>query len=525
MNPPQTEEIRLQVEERIQYERETLGAEEKKEDSISSDFVQQCFQLNELGDGYLYAALNKDRFIYDATAGEWLRWSGHFWQKDITDESLPAVEDIARLYFQEAKAVGRQISETADEEDAERLQKRQSRFMRRVNKLRSIGGRQNCRTFAATCGEGSLVVTGDKLDSEPWLLPCKTGVVDLRTGLIRPGRPSEFLTMAAPVEFPEDCGDYLATGENSPCPTWEAFVLEVLGGDQAKADYLCRLFGYSITGSVREHVFAVLYGNGRNGKGTMLETLQSVLGPLAAPVASELLLDQGRASNPAGPSPHLMALRGLRLAFCSETDQGRRFSAARVKWLSGGDSLTGRNPHDRAPSTFPPSHLLCLATNHKPRADAADFAFWSRLHLIEFGLSYVERPSAAHERKIDKTLPERLKQEESGILAWLVRGCLLWQKEGLNPPPSVLAATAEYRRSEDMLADWIDEKCTEAQDAKTTAKAAYQSFKEWWSANISDKVPSQRRFGDDMAKRGFQKDRGGPGGTKRYLGIELRDLL
>ena len=257
----------------------------------------------------------------------------------------------------------------------------------------------------------------------------------------------------------------------------------------------------------------------------MIETLQRVLGPLASPVPAELLLDQGKVSNPAGPSPHLMALRGLRLAFCSETDQGRRFSAARVKWLSGGDSLTGRHPHDRTPTTFEPSHLLCLATNHKPRADASDFAFWSRLHLVDFALSYVERPTSAHERKIDKTLPERLQKEFPGILAWLVRGCLRWQAEGLNPPPAVLAATAEYRQSEDDLFAWIEEKCIEDKESIVTAKEAYQSFREWWTANISDKPPSQKRFGDAMSRRGFQKDRGGPGGSVRYVGLELKAIF
>ncbi|WP_197463620.1 DNA primase family protein [Desulfuromonas sp. DDH964] len=522
--------LRAQVEARRRQEESAFAEEQSKKGKggpggpDDPSFVAQCLACNELGDGVLFVSIHRGRFLFDASAGEWLVWSGHHWSRDITGRSLAAVEDVAMAYLGSVQAIGRKVAATSDEEEVERLQKRQAKFLKRIDRLRSVRGRQNCLTFAATCGEGAMVVTGDQLDSQPWLLPCRNGVVDLRVGELRPGDPKDFMTKGATVDFPEGCEEYLVTGQNSPCPNWEAFVLEVMGGDQAKADYLARLFGYAITGLVLEHVFAVLFGHGRNGKGTMIETLQKILGPLASPVPAELLLDQGKVSNPAGPSPHLMALRGLRLAFCSETDQGRRFSAARVKWLSGGDSLTGRHPHDRQPTTFSPSHLLCLATNHKPRADASDFAFWSRLHLIEFGLSYVDRPIAAHERKIDKSLPDRLAVEESGILAWLVRGCLLWQAEGLNPPPAVLAATAEYRQSEDDLFEWIEEKCVEGDGFTITAKQAYQSFREWWIANVSDKPPSQKRFGDGMCRRGYGKDRGAGGGAVRYLGLGLKSL-
>lgn len=524
-------DIRAQVEARTQQEAEDLAKAFPEKERHGGkggpddpDWIWTCLQANELGDGILFSAINRGRFLFDASAGEWLVWNGNFFDRDITNQASYAVEEVVVRYLGEAQAIGRKMSASSDEEEIARLQQRQSRILKRVDRLRSVRGRQNCLSFATTCGHGSLVVTGERLDSNPWLLPCRNGVIDLRTGRLRPGEPDDLMTKGANVDFPKDCDEYLVNGTNSPCPTWEAFILEIMAGDQAKADYLARLFGYGITGLTQEHVFAVLFGHGRNGKGTLTETLQHVLGPLAAPVPAELLLDQGKVSNPAGPSPHLMALRGLRLAFCSETDQGRRFSAARVKWLSGGDSLVGRHPHDRAPTTFPPSHLLCLGTNHKPRADSSDFAFWSRLHLVEFGLSYVDRPSAPHERPIDKNLSEKLSKERSGILAWLVRGCILWQNGGLQPPPSVLSATSEYRRSEDDLAEWIEDKCIEADGAIITAKAAYQSFRDWWTENISDKPPSQKRFGDAMSRRGYQKDRGAAGGARRYLGLELRSL-
>ena len=198
-----------------------------------------------------------------------------------------------------------------------------------------------------------------------------------------------------------------------------------------------------------------------------------------------VLLDQGKNRNAAGPSPDIMSLRGLRMAFASETDEGQRFSSTRVKWFSGGDTLIGRYPHDKRNISFEPTHLLVLLTNHKPHAPASDFAFWERLLLVDFPLSFVDRkPQNENERPMDKGLKDRLLQELPGIAAWLVRGCLEWQRVGIAPPAKVREATSEYRRDEDLLADFVDECCDLQQEGqpeiRSKASDLYDAFCAWF---------------------------------------------
>jgi len=213
-----------------------------------------------------------------------------------------------------------------------------------------------------------------------------------------------------------------------------------------------------------------------------------------------------------------MALRGLRIAFASENDEGRRFSPSRVKWLSGGDTLVGRSPHDRYETHFTPTHTLILLTNHKPHAPADDFAFWERVHLIPFDLSFVNRkPVADNERPADKHLPEKLRAEASGILAWMVRGCLAWQDKGLDPPRIVRDATADYRREEDILGDFIDECCFLDPSAEIQSSKLYTAFCDWWEQNVSKKTLSQKKFGKMMTKR-FKREKKG---TYKYFGLDL----
>lgn len=491
------------------------------------DFVERCLYANELGDGLLFAYLFKGRHAYVGQADEWIWWSGHHWSVDLIEKGHRAradVEHVAQAYYTTGAHFDRLAKDAerdGDKESAGRLKAKAEKMKARAARLRTETGRKRCLEFAKTNLESPLAIAGDEIDRDPWSLPMANGVVDLRTGEIRPGRPDDWLVKSSPVEW---------QGIDAPCPHWEHFVTEIMGDDPEMAAFLQRVFGYGVTGLAREHIFLVLFGRGRNGKGIMTEVIQTVLGgqnattALAGPVQSEMLLDQGKNRSAAGPSPDIMSLRGLRIAFASETDEGQRFSPARVKWFSGGETLTGRYPHDKRNVSFAPTHLLALLTNHKPHAPASDFAFWERLLLVDFPLSFVDRkPQNENERPMDKGLKDRLLQELPGIAAWLVRGCLEWQRVGIAPPAKVREATSEYRRDEDLLADFVDECCDLQQEGqpeiRSKASDLYDAFCAWFKRNVSAKKSiSQKAFGKMMLER-FQRER--KGGTYYYFGVSV----
>jgi len=494
---------------------------------VTSTFIQDCLYANELGDGMLAAALFKDRFLFNKSSDEWLSWEGHHWDRDIMARSKASVEQVAQKYLDEAADLVGKIgwaSKKKDRDAVTKYQDMQNKIYKRVGRLRSERGRTNTLKFAHTNISNQIAIKGDELDIRPWLLGCKNGVVDLRTGELRPGRPDDLISKASPYEY---------HGIDAPAPTWEMFLKQILvvikHPDSQDADpviqehpglveYVQRLFGYGITGMTVEHFLPIFYGQGRNGKGVLIETVSTILGSYMAPIQSEMLLDQGRMKNSAGPSPDIMSLRGLRIAFASETDQGRRFSTSRVKWLTGGDTLKGRYPHDKYETEFDPTHTLFLMTNSKPDVADDDFAFWERVHLVPFELSFVERPvEKFNERPADKYLRQKLLEEAPGILAWLVRGCLQWQAQGLNPPAVVIDATREYRRDEDLLGHFLNECCFEDPGIETTAKELYERFSEWWKINVSRKVLSQKKFGGMMVKK-FKRSKSG---TYRYFGVGL----
>jgi len=499
---PSKKEIQQQVEARKAAENADRKAEPQP-DPITPAFVLQCYKDGELGDARLFAALNKGRFVFHKTEGLWYRWTGHYWERDILDEVYHGVEAVAQRY--EAAA-----TDTDNEELRVKL-------LRRARGLHTLSRMRNVLDLTHRIEHG-LGISGAEFDSNKNLLGFNNCTLELHTMRARAGRPDEYISKVIPHDCPE---------LDAPAPLWVNKVLpETFGGDEALICYFQRFNGYILLRDPKEHILAIWHGDGRNAKSVHAAMLLHTLGPLASPIPAELLLEQRQARSSGAPSPDIMALKGLAAAIASETGEGRRFSPAQAKLLSGGDFLTARNPHDRLPTTFSPTHQLLLLTNHLPHAPGDDFAFWQRVHLVPFTQKFVDEPKGANEHKCDKDLLKKLKAETPGIIAWMLRGCLEYQGQGLNPPPVVLSAARAYQQDEDLLAGFIEACCyppgETGQDYRLKFSELYNHFETYFSEHIADArfAPRKKKFSILLEKAGFSKVR--VGGTIYTLGLELQ---
>ena len=166
---------------------------------------------------------------------------------------------------------------------------------------------------------------------------------------------------------------------------------------------------------------------------------------------------------------------------------------------------------------FSPTHTLFLLTNHKPQIQDNDYAFWNRVVMIPFTISFVDEPTQPFERKRDRQLMSKLLEEKSGILAWMVRGCLSWKQEGLNPPEIVKAATQEYEHEEDIIGRFIEECCIKKDDGVISADSLFQTYKNWCEENNFEAV-SQTSFGRKMTSYARKSSKNG---RRFYSGLIL----
>jgi putative DNA primase/helicase len=339
-----------------------------------------------------------------------------------------------------------------------------------------------------------LAATMDQWDVDPLLLNTPDGVVDLSTGQTREHRASDYLTRMT------------AVSPDGVCPAWKEFLNRVTAGDEDLQKFLQRKAGYALTGLTREHALFFLYGLGANGKSVYLNTLAGIMGEYHRTAAIETFT----ASNTDRHPTDLAGLRGARLVTAIETEEGRRWAESRIKSLTGGDRIAARFMRQDY-FEFTPQFKLVIAGNHKPGLRSVDEAIRRRFNLIPFTVSI-----PPEER--DEGLTEKLKAEWPGILAWMIEGCLDWQRAGLKPPQVVLTATAEYLESEDALTSWMDDRCERTTQSWASSTDLFISWKNWADA-AGEPSGTQKRFSQKLEERGFDKERNRDGRGFRGLRI------
>lgn len=407
-----------------------------------------------------FAATHGLDFRYDHRRGVWLHFRSPRWRPDVDGE----VYRCAIQFIRDCQA------DAVDIVDREHRKKALDFAMRAESKAaidRLVGLARYLRPIA-DAGEG--------WDRDPWLLGVLNGVVDLRTGELRPGDPADRITMSTGAA-------YVSGAE---CPRWWQFLAEIFGGDEALIDFVWRFVGYTVSGMTSEQILALFYGRGGNGKSVFLDVVAFVLGDYAHNLPFSTIELKQRASIP----NDLAALERRRFVTASETNDGTRLNEARIKALTGCDQMTARFLHGEWFS-FRPVAKFVLAVNHKPVVRDDSPGFWRRIRLVPFLQSF-------EGRRRDDGLAETLKAEAPGILAWAVHGCLEWQRRGLDAPAVVTQATGEYREDSDPLAEFLVSCCEAEPDAVTKAGAAQEAYARWAETQRLDK-------GDRLSAKDFSR--------------------
>jgi putative DNA primase/helicase len=321
-----------------------------------------------------------------------------------------------------------------------------------------------------------VAATIDQWDRDPWLFNTPTGTVELRTGKLREHRRLEYITKIA------------AVGPGCDCPMFLDFLDTTFEKDNELISYLQKLFGYVLTGETSEHVMAFFYGTGANGKSVLISIISWILGDYHRVAPIDAFTITGMAGHPTD----MAGLMGARLVTAIETEEGRRWAEAKICALTGGDKITARFMRQDY-FDYIPAFKLIIAGNHKPGLRSVGEAMRRRLHLIPFNYTV---PVADR----DKGLVDKLKMEGPGILAWMIEGCLRWQAEGLEPPPSVIMATDAYLKNEDVVAAWIEDECVLGPGKSAASSVRFASFKSWAEQN-GEYVGKQRGLIDKLLFR------------------------
>jgi putative DNA primase/helicase len=421
---------------------ERLPAREIKPKSI--DPLKYSF--TDVGNGDRIRDMHGDFLRYCHAQKRWYVWDTRRWKQDDTGFVMECAKQCVDTLEKAALALP---EESEIREPA----------LRFVAKSRSY---ERLRA-ALACAQSSsgIPILPEEFDRNLYELNVLNGIIDLKTGALKPHDPLAYHTRCAPVVYDPD-----ARSED-----WERFLIESADGDEELVSFLRRACGYSITGDVSEEVLFLIHGPKRAGKSTFLEALRATLGDYSRTLDFESLL-QKPASN--APRNDIAGLVGRRLAISIEVDEGRKLAEALVKNLTGDERISARYLYSEY-FEFSPTFHLFLACNDAPVLSHSDDALWRRVLRIPFVRSVPPE-------RVDKTLKKKLRDPAvSGpaILAWCVRGALEWQKIGLCPPEKVLRSTERYREEVNPLAAFISDCCIVDPSATVRSASLRQAYLDW----------------------------------------------
>lgn len=415
-----------------------------------------------------FVRLMGDRLRYVKTWGAWMQYGGGVWTKEETEFAFDAIGELCS-----------HVAATRPD-------------IRNRSALHKAPTRSNVEKIARA--KRSIVAVANQWDVDPWLLNTPGGIVDLKTGQLLPHDPTKYLTHQTTVS------------PGGPCFGWMTFLSQIFQNDAELIGYIQRLIGYAITGMTNEQKLVFFYGAGRNGKGTLLDIIEWVLSSYHKTAASETFTESRNERHPCD----LADLRGARLVTAQEIEGGKMWAESRIKTLTGQDTVKARFMRGDL-FEYRPNYQIIISANNKPRFSVVDAAIRGRLQLVPFLRIFLD-----HEQ--DKTLDEKLKAEAGGILQWMIEGCLAWQRYGLCPPQSVVAATKDYLDAEDLEGQWIEQNCFQHVETETALSVLFQDWCNF-ASRLHGRPKRDRDLSDRLVREGFVKKKTKHGAA--FVGIGL----
>lgn len=430
------------------------GFDGPSEDAVALEFV-------EMFDGYRYVA----------PWHCWLRWDGKRWGRDSTGNVFECIRNLVRA----AAHSGLSERSTAN-----------AGFVSGVEQLLRRDQR--------------IVVLPEHLDADPWLLNTMSGIVDLRTGHIRPHDPNALCTRLANAPVDHTQGADL----------WATFMRGISEGDDELVSYLQRVAGYVATGVTTEDALVYLFGNGSNGKSSFAEAIAHALGDYARVFQAEVLLESKGERHPTD----LAQFRGVRFALTSEPSVSATWNDSRIKSLTGDATIAARFMRGDF-FEFARTHKTMIVGNHMPRLGDVSHAIRRRMQMVPFRAVFEHEPGTS--------VRERLKTEAAGaVLAWIVQGAQQWIGRGTSPPASVRALTDGYMSEQDTVGRWLDERCERVATAFEQSSCLYGDYVNWCRAQ-QEPAKSNILLSRHLESNGFAKAKKMTGNV--FVGLKLKPAM
>ncbi len=465
--------------------------------SYPAEEKKKKFRMTELG--------FSERFVHDYGLDirycndqeTWHVWCDGVWQPDKTGRvfgmSKQLVRQISDEYLKQADeaAAKAESSGKANKTEINSLKA----AAKAVESKRTIWNIVTLAQSEHLLDGPQVCISETDFDTHPMLLNVHNGVVDLKTGKLLPANRDLLMSKQCIADYHPD----------AVSPLWENGIKRIQPDPECR-NYLQKLAGYLLTGDTSEQGFYIFWGEGANGKSVFVNTLRTIMAQYAVPVDFSTFTTKPASSI----RSDLASLVGARFVPTAEGDGNSQIAEGLIKQAAGKDPLTVRNLYSKQ-FHFDVHFKTVIIANERPKIRTQDHGLWRKLILLPF-------PVVLDEADYDKYLDVKfLETETAGILNWCVKGCLRWQKEGLEPPDSIKQAGDQYKQESDVVGSFLAEITSDEAGESVPLKNLYADYRLYCDFYQEDRM-GKHEFNRRIAKT-YKKDR--IKGRDSWIGIKI----
>ena len=416
--------------------------------SLSDTEIDEYIEICVYGDNDDYADFflelygsNIKAYDYDTKKGlQYYHWnhSKALWEEQNSRSLMNHIKKIRPPFENKITDLQNEFKKMEKKTDEYNEMKEKIKYYKNaLKKTKSASFVKGIITFIASRDLDEHI--NEYMNKSTYELPLKNKrVIDLRTQIVRDRTKDDFWSFELDVDFTDDSNEHIIKD-----------YIKSLFKDPDTEKYISQLFGYMLSGSIKDRSFYVFHGVGSNGKSVLMDIYQNIITPhLYSTLSDQAILKQTNNTR-GGATPDLICLETGRLAILNETNEGNEIDSALVKRLSGNDEITVRQLY-KEPITFKTQNKILLISNHLPNFNCTDTAMLDRVKFIPFKQRFTNKKIIEEGQKVIEQLKTTLK---SDVFSYFVRNF----NEKLEPTEMMLEATKTYLKELNDVQTFVDE--------------------------------------------------------------------
>lgn len=439
--------------------------------------------------GVLYQMFKGEFVCCSIQSNIWYKYNKHCWKKsDNGTELRKSISmEMRELYMKKMNDTMHKVAELEEGSD------QRKRMEMRANKIAEITARlgKTVEKNNIMREARELFYDGDfmnKLDTNPYLLCFKNGVVDFEHKLFRKGYPDDYVSKCTQIDYiPHD-----AVKHKDQIEEIHDFMKKLFPVPELR-EYMWQHLASGMIGTAINQTLTFYLGVGSNGKSVLVEFMSKVLGDYKYDAPISLIASQRPKIG--GLSPEIVALKGVRYSVIAEPEKNERIQEGAMKQLvSGLDPIQCRAPYMIEPIVFLPQFSLALCCNTLPEISSQDHGTWRRIRICKFEALFCEEPrdddpEKPYQYKMDRNINEKFERWKEVFASMLVSK--VYETGGrVYDVPYVMAASAEYRKSQDYVAEFIEDRIVRADGRTLLKREVSEEFNVWYRATYGRGAPN-----------------------------------